>query len=318
VKRYLVTGAAGFIGSHVAERLIGGGAEVVGVDCFTDYYARDIKESNLRQLRASDRFDLLNADLATAELGPLLDGVDGILHLAAQAGVRASWGKSFQTYLDCNVRATQRLLEAAKDRRIDRFVYASSSSVYGQTDDLPMRERGLTCPVSPYGVTKLAGEHLAVLYHRNYGLPTVSLRFFTVYGPRQRPDMAFHRFLKAAVLGEPLDIFGDGSQTRDFTYIDDTVSGIIAALEHGTPGEVFNLGGGGSVTLNEAVDVIEKLVGGKLKRMYGDRQMGDVSDTRADNSKAREILGFNPATRLEDGLASEFAWVAELYENQST
>ncbi len=318
MKRYLVTGAAGFIGSHVAERLIDTGAEVVGVDCFTDYYPRDIKESNLKQLRTSDRFHLIEADLVTAELEPLLDGADGVIHLAAQAGVRASWGKSFQTYLDCNVRSTQRLLEAVKDRGLDRFVYASSSSVYGQTDDLPMRERGLTCPVSPYGVTKLAGEHLSVLYHRNYGVPTVSLRFFTVYGPRQRPDMAFHRFLRAGVLGEPLDIYGDGSQTRDFTYIDDTVSGIVAALKLGTPGEVFNLGGGGSVTLNDAVDVIEKLVGRSLDRRYGDQQMGDVSDTRADNSKARDVLGFSPATGLNEGLASEFEWVAGLYGNKST
>ncbi len=317
MKRYLVTGAAGFIGSHLAERLIGTGAEVVGVDCFTDYYRREIKESNLESLRGSDRFQIIEADLATAELEPLLDGVDGVLHMAAQAGVRASWGSSFQTYLDCNVRSTQRLLEAVKDRPLDRFVYASSSSVYGQTDDLPMRERGLTCPVSPYGVTKLAGEHLAVLYHRNYGVPTVSLRFFTVYGPRQRPDMAFHRFLRAGMLGQPVEIYGDGRQTRDFTYVDDTVSGIVAALEQGPPGEVFNLGGGGSVTLNHAVDLIEGLVGRSLDRKYGDQQMGDVSDTRADNSKAREILGFKPASSLEAGLAREFEWVAGLYRNES-
>ncbi len=318
MKRYLVTGAAGFIGSHVSERLIDAGSEVVGVDCFTDYYPREIKESNLERLRSSDRFQLSDADLASAELDPLLDGVDAVIHLAAQAGVRASWGRSFQTYLDCNVRSTQRLLEAVKGRDLDRFVYASSSSVYGQTDDLPMRERGLTCPVSPYGVTKLAAEHLAVLYHRNYGVPTVSLRFFTVYGPRQRPDMAFHRFLKAGLLGQPLEVYGDGSQTRDFTFIDDTVTGIVAALHEGTPGEVFNLGGGGSVTLNHALDVIERLVGRTLDRRYGDQQMGDVSDTRADNSKARRILGFTPETTLEDGLAREFSWVAELYGHQST
>ena len=317
MKRYLVTGVAGFIGSHVAERLIDRGDEVVGVDCFTDYYARRIKESNLEGLTRSERFSLVEDDLATADLDPLLDGADAVCHLAAQAGVRASWGESFQTYIDCNVLATQRLLEASKERPLDRFVYASSSSVYGQTDDLPMRERGLTCPVSPYGVTKLAGENLAVLYHRNYGVPTVSLRFFTVYGPRQRPDMAFHRFMRAGLAGEPLDIFGDGEQTRDFTYIDDTVDGIVAALERGPAGEVFNLGGGGSVTLNHAVDTIERLIGTTLDRQYGEQQRGDVSDTRADNGRARKALAFSPAVPLETGLARELEWVAEVYGNRS-
>ncbi|MCD4689895.1 GDP-mannose 4,6-dehydratase [bacterium] len=309
----LVTGAAGFIGSHLAERLLATGATVRGVDCFTDYYARDIKERNVELLRASDSFSLVEEDLATAPLEPLLDGVDAVCHMAAQAGVRASWGSSFETYLDCNVRATQRLLEAVKEKPLSRFVYASSSSVYGQTDDLPMRERGLTCPVSPYGVTKLAGEHLAVLYHRNYGLPTVSLRFFTVYGPRQRPDMAFHKFLRAGLAGEAIEVYGNGAQTRDFTYIDDIVQGIVAALENGPPGEVFNLGGGGSVTLNGAIDAAETVLGRPIERRYVSSQRGDVSDTRADNTKAREELGFTPATSLEVGLKRELDWIADLY-----
>ncbi len=313
MKRYLVTGAAGFIGSHLAERLVDAGSDVVGVDSFVDYYPRSIKEGNLRGPLSSDGFTFVEADLATADLEPLLDGVDGVCHMAAQAGVRASWGKSFETYLDCNVRATQRLLEAVKERGLDRFVYASSSSVYGQTDDLPMRERGLTCPVSPYGVTKLAGEHLAVLYHRNYGVPTVSLRFFTVYGPRQRPDMAFHRFFRAGLLGEPIEIYGDGKQTRDFTYVDDIVSGIVAALESGPPGEVFNLGGGSSVTLNHALDLIDEALGRRLDRRYVGPERGDVSDTCADNSKAGEILGFRPRMSLKTGLERELEWVADLY-----
>ncbi len=312
MKRYLVTGAAGFIGSHLAERLIGSGGEVVGVDSFTDYYPRSIKESNLAVLRSSDRFRLVEADLATAALEPLLDGVDAVCHMAAQAGVRASWGRSFETYTDCNVLATQRLLEAVRGRPLDRFVYASSSSVYGQTDDLPMRESSRTRPVSPYGVTKLAGEHLAVLYHRNYGVPTVSLRFFTVYGPRQRPDMAFHRFIRAGLLGETVHVFGDGEQTRDFTFIDDTVTGIVAALTRGEPGEVLNLGGGGSVRLNDALDIIEDLVGRPLDRRYGAAEHGDVSDTQADSSRAREILDFRPRTDLESGLEREMLWVADL------
>lgn len=313
MKRILVTGTAGFIGSHLAERLVETGAEVVGVDCFTDYYARDIKESNLVRLRDTAAFTFHEVDLASAELEPLLDGVDAVCHMAAQAGVRASWGTQFETYIECNVLATQRLLEAVKNRKLARFVYASSSSVYGQTDDLPMRELGRTCPVSPYGVTKLAGEHLAVLYHRNYGVPTVSLRFFTVYGPRQRPDMAFHRFIRAGILGEPIEVFGDGSQTRDFTFIDDTVDGIVASLEAGDAGGIYNLGGGGSVTLNDALDAIEGIVGRPLDRRYGDVERGDVTDTQADTSRAREVLGFAPRVGLADGLEREFEWVRDLY-----
>ncbi len=309
---YLVTGVAGFIGSHVAERLIEGGNSVRGIDCFTNYYARSLKEKNLSGLLENPAFVFDELDLSRADLSSALEGADAVCHLAAQAGVRASWGRNFGTYLDCNIAATQRLLEACKERPLTRFVYASSSSVYGDTDDLPMREPGATCPVSPYGVTKLAAEHLAVLYHRNYGLPTVSLRFFTVYGPRQRPDMAFRRFISETLAGRAIEIYGDGEQTRDFTFIDDIVDGVLRALGNGSPGEVFNLGGGSRVTLNEALDTLERVMGMRIERHYGTPQKGDVRDTLADNSKARNELGFAPLVGLEEGLAHEFEWLRSL------
>lgn len=308
----LVTGVAGFIGSHLAELLLAEGMSVRGVDCFTDYYSRDAKESNLAGPLAAPGFSFIEADLATDSLEPVLDGVDGVCHLAAQAGVRASWGGEFSAYIDCNVRSTQRLLEAVKERTIEKFVYASSSSVYGDTDDLPMRESGLTRPASPYGVTKLAGEHLVTLYNRSYGVPTVSLRYFTVYGPRQRPDMAFHRVIKAGLAGAPVEIFGDGNQTRDFTFVSDIVAGTAGALASGRPGDVLNLGGGSRVTLNEALDIVEDCLGSRLDRRYGETARGDVRDTLADNSRARESIGFVPAVELREGLVRQCDWMRSL------
>lgn len=311
MRRVLVTGVAGFIGSHVAERLVAGGIEVAGVDAFIDYYPRPIKEANVARLRGSSSFTLTEADLATAELAPLLDGVDAIVHLAAQAGVRASWGASFATYIDCNIRATQRLLEAARTMAISKFVCASSSSVYGETPELPMRESGRTLPVSPYGVTKLAAENLAVLYHRSFGVPTVSLRYFTVYGPRQRPDMAFHRFIRAALSDTPVEVFGDGEQTRDFTFVSDVVDATEAALMSGPPGEVINVAGGSRVTLNHALSVIERAVGRPIRREHRGRASGDVTDTLADTRKAADLLGFRPRVGLEEGLPLEVAWMRD-------
>jgi len=227
--RVLVTGAAGFIGSQVAEALIARGDEVVGIDCFLDYYARAVKERNIAGLRDSRRFTFVEDDLVTADLGRLTDSVDAVMHLAAQAGVRASWGRDFRIYADANVLATQRLLEACASRR-PRFVYSSSSSIYGDAPDFPTVESTLPSPISPYGVTKLAGEHLCRLYTRSAGIPTISLRYFTVYGPRQRPDMAFHRFLRAQVLKEEIVVFDDGEQTRDFTYVGDVVAANVTTV----------------------------------------------------------------------------------------
>jgi UDP-glucose 4-epimerase len=306
----LVTGAAGFIGSHLSTALVDSGADVVGVDCFTDYYARAIKEENLSALRDRRNFTFVEAALQTADLAALLGDVTHVFHLAAQAGVRKSWGREFDAYVTHNVAATQRLLEAAKDRPLTRFVYASSSSVYGDAAPIPMREDAMPQPVSPYGVTKLAAEHLCTLYHVNYGVPAVSLRYFTVFGPRQRPDMGFHRFLRAAHLGEPIAVYGDGEQTRDFTFVSDAVAATIAAGDRGRPGGVYNIGGGSRVALNRVFEMIERIVGRPLTLRREPAQKGDMRDTFADTSRARTDLGFAPSKSLESGLAAESEWLA--------
>ena len=307
--KVVVTGAAGFIGSHVAESLVRDGHEVVGIDCFTDYYPRPAKEENLRLLRQSDRFRLVEARLQDADLLPLLDGASHVYHLAAQAGVRASWGREFALYTDHNVLATQLLLEAALGAGRPTVVYASSSSVYGDAPSLPLREDGPCQPVSPYGVTKLAAEHLAVLYHRCHGLPTVSLRFFTVYGPRQRPDMAFHRFLKAARDGGAIALFGDGQQTRDFTYVDDVVAAVRAAALSRQPGSVYNVGGGERIALHEVLRLVETVTGRPLRIERQEAQKGDMRDTFADTAAARRDLGFRSTVPLAEGLLREWEWI---------
>ena len=257
----LVTGTAGFIGSTLTERLLADGAEVIGIDSFTDYYPRATKEANLASLKASSRFQLIDARIQDADLGTLLRGCTHVFHLAAQAGVRRSWGADFASYTTNNVEATQVLLEACKDASLDRLVYASSSSVYGDLASMPMREDALPQPVSPYGVTKLAAEQLCNLYFVSYGVPVVSLRFFTVYGPRQRPDMGFHRFLRATLLDQPITLYGDGEQTRDFTFVHDVVDTLLAAAAKGLPGRVYNVGGGSRVSINEVFDMIGRVTG---------------------------------------------------------
>jgi UDP-glucose 4-epimerase len=309
-RKALVTGAAGFIGSHLSERLLADGWQVTGVDCFTDYYARPVKERNLAGAREHPLFKFVEADLATADLDPLVANRDVIFHQAGQAGVRASWGADFQIYTQNNVLATQRLLEATKRSALHRFVYASSSSIYGDTRALPVSEGTLPQPVSPYGVTKLAAEHLCHLYHTNFGVPTVSLRYFTVYGPRQRPDMAFHKFIRAMLRDEPLPLYGDGEQTRDFTFISDAVEANLLATD-GPPGGVFNVGGGSRVTVNQVITMLEDLVGRPAKLERQGKQAGDVRHTWADTSAARESLGFAPQVQLRDGLAAEVAWLQE-------
>jgi len=308
--RALVTGAAGFIGSHLSEALVRQGADVVGVDCFTDYYARDIKESNLAGLKSTPAFTFLEAELQRVDLNALLEGVTHVFHLAAQAGVRKSWGRDFLTYTSHNVDATQRLLEAVKGRPLHRFVYASSSSVYGDEAAIPMREDAYLQPLSPYGVTKLAAEHLCHLYFANYGVPAVSLRFFTVYGPRQRPDMAFHRFISAALAGRPITLYGDGDQTRDFTFVSDIVAANLAAGDRGRPGAVYNIGGGSRVSVNRVLDLVTRLAGHPLEIRREETQKGDMRDTFADTSRAQADLGFRPASTLEAGLAAEYDWLA--------
>ncbi len=306
----LVTGVAGFIGSHLADALLTRGARVTGLDCFTDYYARAIKEANLSGLHGRPDFRFVETAVQRADLRRLLDGVTHVFHLAAQAGVRKSWGRDFQIYSINNVEATQALLEACVGAPVDRFVYASSSSVYGDDTPIPMREDALPRPVSPYGVTKLAAEQLCYLYHVNHGVPAVSLRYFTVYGPRQRPDMAFHRFLKAAIAGAPITIYGDGEQTRDFTYVADAVAATVAAADRGRPGGVYNIGGGSRVSVNAVLELVGRCTGRTLDIRRDAPQKGDMRDTSADTSRARADLGFAPSVPLEPGLEEEFRWLS--------
>jgi nucleoside-diphosphate-sugar epimerase len=306
----LVTGGAGFIGSHLCERLLAAGAEVVAVDSFTDYYPRAVKEANVAALRGAPGYRLIERALADADLGALLDGTTHVFHLAAQAGVRKSWGRDFRVYTELNVDATQILLEACVGRPIERFVYASSSSVYGDLVALPMREDARLQPVSPYGVTKLSAEQLCYLYFVNHGVPTVSLRYFTVYGPRQRPDMGFHRFFAALRAGTPLAQFGDGLQTRDFTFVADAVSATAAAAVQGVPGRVYNIGGGSRVTLREVFDLLGRVTGQPVTVDVHPPQKGDMRDTYADTTLARQDLGFVPSVTLEEGLAAMARWFA--------
>jgi nucleoside-diphosphate-sugar epimerase len=305
----LVTGAAGFIGSTLAEELLSRGARVVGLDCFTDYYPRHLKDANLAQLRTSPRFTFVESPLQTVELPRLLDGISHVFHLAAQAGVRKSWGRDFRTYVTHNVEATQLLLEACVPLRLERIVYASSSSVYGDHVAIPMREDALPQPLSPYGVTKLAAEQLCHLYFANYGLPTVSLRYFTVYGPRQRPDMGFNRFLRAAAAGAPITLYGDGEQTRDFTYVSDAVAATADAATKGVPGRVYNIGGGSRVSINRVIEIVGRIAGLPLDIRREEAQKGDMRDTYADTTAARRDLDFSPAVSLERGLKAEYEWL---------
>jgi UDP-glucose 4-epimerase len=306
----LITGVAGFIGSTLAEQLLAQSADVIGLDCFTDYYPRAVKERNLAGARSHARFRFVESRIQDADLAALLADRTHVFHLAAQAGVRKSWGRDFSIYTVNNIEATQVLLEAVRTvPSIERLVYASSSSVYGDDVEMPMREDARVQPVSPYGVTKLAAEHLCNLYHVNYGVPAVSLRYFTVYGPRQRPDMGFHKFLRATILGEPLTLFGDGGQTRDFTFVTDAVAATIAAGRQGVPGHVYNIGGGSRVSITDVLEMIGR-VAGRRPLIQGDsEQKGDMRHTYADTSLARKELGFAPAVGLEAGLAAEHQWL---------
>jgi nucleoside-diphosphate-sugar epimerase len=307
----LVTGAAGFIGSTLSERLLKDGAEVIGLDSFTDYYPRPIKERNLQAMRAHRRFTFIETRIKDADLPRLLDGVTHVFHLAAQAGVRKSWGRDFAVYTENNIEATQLLLEACAGKTLDRFVYASSSSVYGDRVPMPMREDALPQPVSPYGVSKLAAEQLCYLYQVNYGVPTVALRYFTVYGPRQRPDMGFHQFLRAAIRQQPITVFGDGEQTRDFTFVTDAVSATVAAAARGVPGRVYNIGGGSRVSINHVLEIIGRVSGRRPLVVTDPAQKGDMRHTYAETFLARTDLGFHPAVDLETGLAAEYKWLLD-------
>ncbi|HTT90421.1 MAG TPA: NAD-dependent epimerase/dehydratase family protein [Acidimicrobiales bacterium] len=307
--RAVVTGAAGFIGSHLCERLVSEGHEVLGIDCFTDYYAKDDKLDNIAQLQTSAGFRLSQTDLRDGQLRDLLDGTDLVFHQAAQPGVRGSWADGFAEYCSNNILATQRLLEAAHVVGVRRLVYASSSSVYGNAARYPVEELDLPRPASPYGVTKLAAEHLCTLYAQEHGVPVVSLRYFTVYGPRQRPDMAFRRLVDFSLAGRPFPLYGTGDQVRDFTYVDDVVeANLLAASSNAAPGSVANIAGGTSASMLDVIRLLEALLGHKVTvdRLPG--QPGDVGRTSGATERAAALLGWRPLTALEDGLTKMVDW----------
>jgi len=304
VSRYVVTGCAGFIGSHLSEALLHDGHEVAGLDAFTDAYERGLKERNVAPALEHSRFSLKETDLAYAELGAALGGADGVFHLAAQPGVRGSFGSAFETYLRRNVLATQHVLEAAAAHEA-RVVLASSSSIYGEALGYPTPEDAPPRPISPYGVTKLACEHLSSAYAATLGADVVVLRYFTVYGPRQRPDMAFSRIDRALREGTPFQVLGDGAQSRDFTYVGDAVAATLAAFERAPAGRIYNVGGGTEASLREAVSLAERIVGQRIPTEFRPAARGDVRRTCADTTRIRAEVGWAPKVSLADGLAAQ-------------
>ncbi|WP_018131688.1 NAD-dependent epimerase/dehydratase family protein [Effusibacillus pohliae] len=316
--KIIVTGAAGFIGSHLTERLLAEGHRVIGIDMFHQPQWNRFKRFNLAGALQHPNFTLIEGDLLQLDLAKIVaDDTDVVFHQAAIAGVRNSWGANFQAYVELNILATQRLLEACKDRGIKKFVYASSSSVYGGTNG-PTPEDTPPQPISPYGVSKLAGEHLVRMYHLEYGLPTTSLRYFTVYGPRQRPDMAFHKFLKAVLQGQPIPVYGNGQQTRDFTYVTDVVEANVQAMNWQEHGNVFNIGGAERASVLEVLDVIREVTGRQVEIEWLPRQSGDPLCTWADISLVSRKLGYHPQVTLRQGLAKEWEYIREIYAAAQT
>ena len=299
--RYVVTGAAGFIGSHLLRALLGRGHDAVGWDAFTDYYDPALKEENAHGLPI-ERIDLAQDQLE-------LSGVDGVFHLAGQPGVR-SFGGVFPVYVRQNVVASQRLFEAAVAARA-RTVLASSSSVYGDAAAFPTTEDTVPRPLSPYGITKLACEHLAYAYGREFGLDSVVLRYFTIFGPRQRPDMAFARMVACLAEGRPFELFGDGTQSRSFTFVDDAVEATIRAMEEAPGGAIYNVGGGVDVSMLEAIETLGRVAERRLEVVRSPRVEGDVMRTAADTSRIRDEIGWEPATPFEEGLEAQWRWAAD-------
>jgi nucleoside-diphosphate-sugar epimerase len=312
----IVTGVAGFVGSHIAETLLKQGNKVIGIDHFNDYYNCQLKWNNIVNLERFSDFKLIQADIGDLDWQKLLQSTDVVYHQAAQAGVRDSWGEGFKHYTERNINATQVILEAAKQvKSLKRIVYASSSSVYGDAITTPTPETLCPQPVSPYGITKLAAERLCWLYHHNFDVPVTALRYFTVYGPRQRPDMAFHKFFKAAINDQPISIYGDGKQTRDYTFVSDIVAANLAAAKVPEAiGKAFNIGGGSCVTLVELLNIIELAIGKPIARQHIERAVGDARHTSADITKAKEILDYVPQVCLLEGLTEEWQWIQSLYQ----
>ncbi|MCA1717667.1 MAG: NAD-dependent epimerase/dehydratase family protein [Actinobacteria bacterium] len=308
--RILVTGAAGFIGSHLVDRLLELGHEVTGLDCFTDYYSRDLKQRNLDRALSHGRFRFFEGDLLRSNLDEIVGGVDKVAHLAGEPGVRASWGERFPVYLERNVQATQRLLEATSRVRPKQFVLASSSSVYGADNGGPAAEDDPRRPASPYGLSKLAAEELVGLYEREHAVPATVLRYFTVYGPRQRPEMALSRFISLAGRGELVEVFGDGTQSREMTYISDVVDATVAALEAKPEGaaRVYNVGGGTRTTVVELVELVGEMMGERVEIRHAPPAHGDVRSTWADLERAARELGYRPRVSLEEGVEEQVRW----------
>jgi len=304
----LVTGVAGFIGSQVAEALLAKGYFVIGVDNLNDYYSPDSKRENLSALLSSKAFIFHEKDLNDIPAGTLPAHIDFAFHLAGQPGVRSSWSTSFETYVTSNILATQRLLELIVNCDVRRLIFASSSSIYGQASG-PVTERSIPRPLSPYGATKLAAEGVCLAYSSEYSLPVTILRYFTVYGPRQRPDMAIYKFLNAAITQTPIRIFGDGSQRRAFTYVDDVVNASVSAMNESSHAAIYNISGGRPTTLNDCLAIIEEATGRRIPRQYCETQRGDPYETEADISEAQRCLGYEPRVPLELGIAREWEWL---------
>ena len=310
----IVTGVAGFIGSWLAETLLSKGHEVAGIDCFTDYYSPSIKRGNIAPLLSNSRFSLHETDLAGEARLPW-SGVDYVFHLAAQPGVRTSWGAGFEPYVRNNILATQKLLETLKNTNVRRVIFASSSSVYGLAETLPVKETEPCRPISPYGVSKLAAEQLCGTYLREFGVPIITLRFFTVYGPRQRPDMAFHKFMKCILEGRPIQIYGSGDETRDYTFASDVVAACIACIGLDSAGQVFNISGGSRTSLNNCIEALRRITGLPVRVERLERRSGDPRDTHADTAKAHVALGYRPEVSLDEGLEQQWRWIRSVYES---
>jgi UDP-glucose 4-epimerase len=313
MKNVLVTGAGGFIGFWIAQALLERGYRVRGVDCFLPNYPKIFKIENIKELQKNKFFDFREGDLNLLDLQNLLEGIDIVIHLAALPGVRTSWGEKFEDYLIHNVLATQKLLEACTRTDVELFIYASSSSVYGDNPSTPLKESALPMPKSPYGVTKLAGENLVMVYYKNFGIPCVCLRFFTIYGPKQRPDMAFHKFFKAIKMDEEIVVFGNGTQKRDFTYIEDVIEVFMRIIELKPEGKILNLGGGHTISINEVLEIMGDITKKNFKVKYTKEQKGDVHTTLADTTELSSITGFVPSTDIVDGLKEEWEWIKRIY-----